>query len=60
MVFTESHLSVQKYDCGCTIFDNKYYPEFKYPEAIWKDFFTETIEPGQKLVKFYITKSNKK
>lgn len=60
IVYKKEHLDVQKYDCGCLIYRNKYHPEFSFPELIWIDFFGEEIGLGDKLVKFSIRKSNKK
>lgn len=59
IVYTSSHLKEQKYDCGCTIFENKYYPEFKMGEAIFKDFFKHVLVSGEKLIKFNIKKADK-
>lgn len=60
IVYEKSHLDIQKYDCGCLIYHNKYHQDFKFPELIWKDFFTDTIGEGDKLVKFSVRKSTKK
>jgi len=60
MVYNEKHLKATHYDCGCLIYHNQHYHEFKFPELIWMDFFHEGIEPGQKNVKFSVRKCNKK
>ncbi len=60
IVYNKDHLDIQKYDCGCIIYHNKYYPDFKYPELIWLDFFGSGIGQGDKLVKYLVRKSNKK
>lgn len=60
VVYVESHLTSNGYKCGCQIFNNAYYPEFKFPELIWKDFFKEEISPGEKLIKFTIRKCSSK
>ena len=56
IVFNKDHLSYQKYDCGCIIFDNKYYPEFKMPEAIWCDFFGDKLGAGEKMIQHIINR----
>ncbi len=48
LVFELSHLDVKKFDCGCVIYSNKYYPEFNYKDAIFYDFFGHRLSPGQK------------
>lgn len=60
IVYIASHLDEKKFDCGCIIFDNKYYPEFKLSEHIFKDFFKHELTSGQKLIKFDIKKADKK
>lgn len=60
IVYIASHLKETKFDCGCIIFDNKYYPEFKLSELIFKDFFRHGIESGEKLIKFDIKRVSKK
>lgn len=60
VVYNKNHLEVKRYDCGCLVYRNQHYPEFKFPELIWIDFFHQTINPGEKLVKFTIQRSNKK
>lgn len=60
IVYNKDHLDIQKYDCGCIIYKNKYYPEFKYPELIWMDFFGSHIGKGDKLIKYIVRKSTKK
>lgn len=54
IVYEPKHLDRKNYDCGCLVYHNKYYPEFKFPELIWIDFFKYTIGPGDKLIKFSI------
>jgi len=39
IVYTKSHLELKKFDCGCRIYLNKYYPEFNYSRYFWNDFF---------------------
>jgi hypothetical protein len=56
IVYTGSHLDSKLYDCGCIIYTNKYYHEFKYPESIWLDFFHYPIKPGQKMIKYTISR----
>jgi hypothetical protein len=60
IVYDKSHLITKKYDCGCVIYSNPSYYEFKYPHLIWIDFFTDTIEEGQKLIRFFVQKATKK
>lgn len=60
IVYNKTHLDIQKYDCGCLIYFNKYHSDFKFPDLIWQDFFTDTIGEGDKLVKFSVRKSTKK
>lgn len=60
IVYTPSHLDIKRYDCGCIIYHNQHYYEFKYPEVIWMDFFHEGVEPGERNVKFSIRKCYKK
>ncbi len=51
IVFTESHLSDEKFDCGCRIFKNKYYLELNYYYIIWNEIFNLHLSPGERLVK---------
>lgn len=60
LAFHKNHVKETEYSCGCLIFDNKYYPEFKMPEMIFKDFFHDTIGSGEKLIRFNVQKTNKK
>ena len=60
VVYNIKHLKVDRYDCGCLIYHNQHYYEFKFPELIWVDFFHETIELGEKNIKFTIRKCHKK
>lgn len=60
IVHNTKHLDTKSYDCGCLVYHNKHYHEFKYPEVIWMDFFHEGIEVGQKNVKFTVRKCHKK
>lgn len=60
VVYNINHLECHKYDCGCIVYNNKYYYEFKFPELIWIDFFKHQISAGEKLVKFTINRSEKK
>lgn len=48
LAFEKTHLDCKKFDCGCIIFSNKYYPEFNYKDAIFFDFFGVRLSPGQK------------
>ena len=56
IVYNTTHMDRKSYECGCIIYTNQYYPEYKFPELIWKDFFYEEISPGEKLVKFTVRK----
>jgi hypothetical protein len=60
VVYKTSHLKVDHHDCGCIVYHNQHYYEFKYPEAIWMSFFQEGIAAGEKNVKFTVRKCYKK
>ena len=60
IVYKTSHLKVDHHDCGCIIYHNQHYHEFKFPEVIWMDFFQEGVEMGEKNVKFTVRKCYKK
>ena len=56
VVYHKAHLERKNYECGCIVYNNKHYYEFKFPEAIWMDFFHEGVELGEKNVKFSVRK----
>lgn len=60
VVYSIKHLGKKMYNCGCIVYHNKYYPEFKFPETMWFDFFNESIPLGQSLVKFTINRCSTK
>ena len=60
VVYNIKHLEAKTYECGCLVYHNKHYPEFKYPHLIWMDFFYEGVEKGQKNVKFVVRKCAKR
>lgn len=55
LVFKDTHLYTQNFDCGCVIYSNKYYSEFNFSKPIWDDFFGIDLEAGQKNLKIYMS-----
>lgn len=54
IVYSEKHLLEKRYECGCIVYKNRFYPEFDIPDLIWDDFFGVNLEHGRRLVKFTI------
>jgi hypothetical protein len=54
LVYAKSHLLIQKFDCGCLVYTNKYYPEFNFNKHIWNDFYSIKLNSGNKLSKISI------